>query len=437
MTKNLLLLLLLWSFTLSAQQEIGLHFNRDLWQSNRTNPAFTTNQQLTVTLPSLYFNTETENFAFSDLLSENESGETILNINQIIGQLADRNELSENLQIQTLGIAYQLGKLTLSVDHSIRQNATFDYPKTLPQLIWQGNAQFIGETVDLTHQLNLTAYHEFALGGAFQVTEQLSVGARAKLLSGIGNISTERGDLTLTTSDDVYQLTLAGDYLINSAGYFDFGGFSDFNLDFDLSGLGSGEFLSSNTGLAFDFGAELQLEKLTIAVSIVDLGSINWSDNVNNYGFNQTVEYTGLDVAQAYVEGDISLTSALDTLDQIFNPTETQVTYSTTLPSRFYLSGTYEINEKLTAGALFNGLMYNEQLTPTVAASLRYRLNDNLSVGGTYAVIDETYANVGLNVNAQLGFVQFYALTDNVVGLLNSDYNNANARIGLNLQFGN
>lgn len=438
MTKNVLLLFFsLITFSIAAQQEIGLHFAQDVWQSNRTNPAFTTDKKWVISLPSFYFNTQTENFSFSDLIGENDAGERVLNINTVIAQMEERNRLSENLSLQTLGLAYQLGAITLSFDHSIRQNAIFNYPKTLAQLIWQGNAQFVGETVDLTHHLNLSAYHEFALGAAFRATDQLTVGVKAKLLSGIGDISTERGDLSLFTSDEVYQLSLTGDYLLHSASYLQFDGFDNFDLNFEFGEFKAKNLFSKNTGFAIDLGAKVQLEKLQLAASVIDLGAITWKDNVNNYQFNETIEYNGLDIAQAYVEGDIDISAALDTLDQLFNPIETQNSYKTTLPTRFYMSGQYDVSEKLVVGVLFNGVHFKEDFILTTAASVRYRLNKLLTVGGTYALIDQTYDNLGLNANVQLGPMQIYALSDNIISIFKEKYSNANIRVGMNIQFGN
>lgn len=437
MTKNLLLLFLLVStLSLSAQQEIGLHFAQDIWQSSRTNPAFTTGEKLTIALPSFYFNTRIENFSFADLISKNAEGENTLNINAVIEQMETSNNLTENLSLQTLGIAYQIGAFTLSFDHSIRQNAILNYPKTLPQLIWQGNAQFVGETIDLTHNINISAYNEFAFGVAFQINQQLSVGTRAKLLSGIGNISTERGNLSLFTSDDIYQLSLTGDYLVNSASYLDFGGFDNFDFNFDFGEFNAKKLLGSNTGFAVDFGAQFQFERLKFSASVIDIGTIKWKDEVNNYLFDETIEYNGLDVAQAYVDGDINISAALDTLDQLFNPIETQNEFSTTLPMRFYIGGSFDISDQIIVGALFNGVDFNDKFTSTVAASLRYRINNLLSVGSTYAVIDETYDNLGLNANLQLGPIQVYALTDNIISIFKEEYDNSNIRIGMNVQFG-
>ena len=63
-----------------------------------------------------------------------------------------------------------------------------------------------------------------------------------------------------------------------------------------------------------------------------------------------------------------------------------------------------------------------------------------LSVGGTYTILSEfdSYANLGLNVAAQIGPVQAFATTDNIVAAFQpGDAHTFSARVGVNLLLGN
>ncbi|MEL7021923.1 MAG: DUF5723 family protein, partial [Bacteroidota bacterium] len=392
-----LFLLSLWSLGLSAQQEIGLHFDRTLWQSSRTQPALVPDNQLTIMLPSMYFDVVTENFSIQDALSMSDDGTTTLNIGRIIDQLGTNNEIGQQLSIQTLGVAYRFGKWTLSLEHGLRQYGSGNYPKTLPQLIWEGNGQFVGQTVDLSHQFDITAYHEFVLGAAWELSDQWHIGTRIKLLNGIANTQTERGGLSLFTSDDVFQIRLTGDYLVHTAGVLGIDDLSILDQTLNFNGVDDAGIFSKNMGWAVDLGVAWESEKWTLAASVLDIGRINWKEEVSNYSFEGTVEYNGLDIIRDYAEGQVGFSDVLDTLDATFAPTRSELSYQTVLPRQFYLTGTYACTDKMTLGGLWSGRVTDEGWTPTIAANVRYQLSDQWSVGGNYAIIGNTYDNIGLS----------------------------------------
>lgn len=423
------------SSTLFAQQELGLHLMQDTWQTAQTNPAIVPEQKIVIGLPSLYANHYLTGLNYEDLLGDKDSGQNTLMIGNAIANMKDDNFLREQISIETISFGYRFGSIFLSLNHAVKYNAFFNFPKTLPQLIWQGNAQFIGETVQLDNELQVTGYNEIGLGIAADVSNLITVGAKLKLLTGIGDVSTQNNALSLFTSDDVYQLRLQGDYRINSSSYFNYGGINDFNFQFDFGQINGESIFTSNTGFAFDLGVQIKLEKLKIALSAIDIGQINWTENVNNYSFNGTAEYGGLDVAQAFTEGSISLESALDTLEQVFDIQSQQETYTTRIPTRLYLSTIYDLNDKWRLGAVVQTELYRNQVFPSVAVGANYRLNKALMFGLTYAVINDVYDNIGVNAVVKLGPVQVFATADNIISAFNVVDNNANARVGINLLF--
>lgn len=436
MIKNLLATFLFFlPFLATAQQELGLHFSKNIWQSSFTNPAFTPDSKWMIALPSLYINANSSSISFSDLISTNVQGENVLDVTNLILNLEDRNQLRESVGLQTFAIAYKSDNWSLNFSNAIYQTAFIDYPKSLAQLVWEGNAQFIGQSVDLSNDLEIFAYNEFALGGTYNFSN-ITLGGRAKLLTGLGNISTSRGNLSLQTSDDIYQLTLQGDYIVNSSSYLNFNGFDDFDFQFNFDEFTANKLFTSNTGFAFDLGVSIDLDKLNIAASAVNIGSITWTEEVDNFAYQSTIEYGGLDIAQAYVEGDISIEEALDTLSEIFQPVETNNEYSTKVPERYYLSASYEVTDALTLGILGQAERFRENLYPALAVNAQYQVTKNFGLGATYAMIDDSFDNVGLSANIILGPVQVYAMADNIISAPKIVENNANIRVGVNLLFG-
>lgn len=420
------------SFTAFGQQELGLHLMRQNIIASQTNPAFIPDKKLVISLPNIGFNHFLTNITYPDLIAQNDNGENILTINKAIEKMEEDNILRERLELGTIGLNYRLGKIVLGFNHAFKYNAYLNYPKTLPQLIWQGNAQFVGQTVDLSHDFQVFGYNEFGLSVAAEVLPTLTVGARAKLLTGIGDVSTTSGGLSLHTSDDVYQLQLQSDYLVNSSSYLNFNGFNDFNFQLNFGQFKASDLFRSNLGFAFDLGVHFQTGKLGIALSAIDIGQIKWTENVGNHAFSGTTEYNGLDAAQAFVEGNISFDSAVDTLEQIFQINSTQNSYTTLLPARYYLSTTYQLNDNWRLGAVAHLENYRGRLFPAFGVGANYRLNKFLELGATYSVINEVYDNLGLNALIAVGPVQVFAAADNVIAAFNVIDNNANVRVGVN-----
>ena len=435
----LLAFIALAAYPLLAQQDLSAQLMRHTWQANRTNPALLPDSKFVIGLPGFYNNLLITNITYGDLVFTNEDGKRVLSLDQAIEQLGDNNMVRENLDIETLSFGVRLGNLFLSVGHAARYNAYIDYPKTLPQLIWQGNAQFIGETVDFGFDEQLFGYSELSVGAAYSFKDIVTVGVRGKFLSGISDVSTERSDLSLFTSDDIYQLRMDADLLVNSAGgNLQYGDFNDLRFNFDFANFEAGHIFTSNSGFAFDIGAQVKLGKLDIAASVTDIGRINWETDVTNYNLNGTYEFEGLDVAQDILNNDsTSLGSTLDTLQEIYEVVETSFGYSTTLPARYYLSATYQLNDMWRFGGVFYNENYRDQNFTGVALGANAQLNKFINLGVLYGFRNETYNNVGINAAVKVGPLQIVAATDNVLTAFRlNDSNTANVRVGINLLFG-
>lgn len=423
----------------AQQQELSTLLIPNTWQANRLNPAVVPNSKFVIGGPGLYNNLRVSNIVYNDLFTVNAQGETVLQINNAIAELGDQNRILENLDIETLSLGIKLSDIWLTLGHSLRSNAVLNYPKTLPQLIWQGNAQFIGQTIGFGPELNMNTYHELSLGFVFEVTQGFQLGGRIKYLSGLNSISSQRSLLELTTDDDVYQLTLNADYLVNSAGSLRYDGWSELDVAFNFGALTGDHLFGKNSGTAFDLGASIQLGKLSLSASALDLGAgIKWQDDVRNYSLNGTYEYVGLDLAQNILEDDEELGSVLDTLREIYNPVETTDPYTTILPKRYYLNAGFQLNDMLHLGALVyyeNGELGLSE--PAFAFGANAQLIPALNLGATLAYRHEQFTNLGLNLSVQLGPARILVATDNIFTAIQpKESHSANIRLGTSFLFG-
>ncbi|MBV6655585.1 MAG: hypothetical protein KI786_17580 [Mameliella sp.] len=421
---------------IQAQQDLSTHFLRHTWQAHRTNPALFPDYEMAIGLPGAHNTLHIENVTYNTLFSDNANGERVLNVDQAIREMDDRNVIRENLDIETISLGARFGPFGLSISHAFRFNAFMDYPKTLPQLIWQGNAQFIGQEIEFAPDIDITGYQEFAIGAMFELGNTVVIGGRAKLLSGVGSVNSSRDQLRLDTDSEIYQLTLDADYQINSAASLTYNGFDDIQTNFDFSTFSAEDLFTGNTGFAFDIGAHVKLGKLELAASVLDIGGIDWDEDVDNYSLEGTFEYEGLDFAQRIFDDSTSFGSILDTLEQIYEVEETTEGFRTTLPTRFYLSATLRLRDNWTVGGLIFSERYRGNTFPAAAVSTNLQLLPFLNVGGIYAWRNNRFDNLGLNATVKAGPLQFVAATDNILTVFNPRDSNASyLRLGLNLLF--
>ncbi len=418
--------------SLFAQQELSLHFLRNTWQSSKTNPAFITEHRVHYGMPNLYFNISHSGPSYNDVVIS-RNGENVLDISRVLNSLSDNNQLFTNLELETMSTSFGIKNIRFSVSHAFKMNTYLDYSKDMVELAWNGNSQFIGETIQIGPDFQAFAYNEFALGAAMKILN-VSAGAKLKILTGIGDVSTSRTDASLYTDPDIYQLTFNTDYKINTSSFLAYDGNGDFELDFGK--ITAERLFSKNLGLAVDLGAAFKLGNVEVAASIIDLGYISWKKNATNYTSQGSHTYEGLDVSDIINDESITFEETIDTLAEVFNFDETSASYNTMLPTKLYLSGSYDINKMFKVGGLFYTEVYRGKLFPAFAASGTVKLGKIASLGMVYSIRNQTYDNVGLNATIKLGPVQIFAVTDNVIAAFKPyDSRNVNARIGINTIF--
>ncbi|MEM9930738.1 MAG: DUF5723 family protein, partial [Bacteroidota bacterium] len=171
-----------------AAQDLTVPLISDSWQATFSNPALygQGRGRLTVGLPGFSNDLYAENITYNQLLFT-ENGQRILDLNRIPDLLDERNELRNDFSLETTGAALRGDRLSFGLYHRLRALGQADYPKTLIQLAVEGNAQFIGQTIEIAPLGYATSFHELGLGASYAVTEKIHLGARIKYLSGVAD----------------------------------------------------------------------------------------------------------------------------------------------------------------------------------------------------------------------------------------------------------
>jgi hypothetical protein len=431
-TGTLILFLFLSLRFTFAQQEQTLHFVREIWQSNFTNPAFTLDKKIQILLPSVYYNLNSPDFTVQSLFKPDDAGN--LSINEVVkSRLKEQNRLDANIQIQTLGFSYKpYEKLSLNFYHAINASPYLDLNRDLFKLILEGNSQFLGRAVEFGSTVNASIYTEVGFGASYKLQEHISVGGRIKILNGVAGFFTPQKKLNITFDDANFNLHFDNDFDIKT---YSLTTFSDIRKMKDLVRLG----FTKNKGFAFDLGATATLGRLNFSASIIDLGGfIKWKDDGTSYASKGIYDYAGLKVDKLFKIDSFNLDNLKDTLQKQLGYTETiNPKHTQHIPTKFYISSNYEINEKLTAGLLLYG-----ETNPYSGAKFGLALNATmafykfLSAGGSLSLRNGSISNLGLHAVVKLGPVQLYGVTDNIIQAF-QPFNSkmANGRVGMNLVF--
>jgi len=432
-------LFLLSSMTLSAQ-DLTTPMLTHTWQSTFSNPALYGQQpgQITIGLPGVSNDLAAENITYNELLYT-ENGRRILDLNSLPDLLSERNGIRNDFTLETIGASLRGDRLSAGVYHRLRAFGEADYPKTLVQVIAQGNAQFIGQSVEIAPLGFATSYHEIALGASYAITDNIHFGARIKYLSGIADLRTTLdGSLQLSTGEENFALTLDQDLTINTAGTIDYNGLDDINVNYDLNRIETDDLFSDNNGLAFDLGLFADFGPLHLQAAANDLGArIDWSNDVSNLRLEGIDEFSGLDILEQLLQDSVSFAGAIDSLRAQFEPAEDNNAYRSDLPSTYLIGGEYDVTERLTAGVLL--VHYNRTINSETAFAInaRYEVIEQLTVGLNFNSRRGAAANLGMHLLANIGPVNLLATTDNLLTVFRQkDSSRAAVRLGAALSFG-
>ena len=399
-------------------------------QQTYGNPASLQDHKVSIALPSVTFGFYTP-IALTEMGTV-EDGTLHVDADQFINRLdADGNTPESAQTLESFAFNYRGKRWQANVSHRVRAGASLGVPKGLVQLAAYGNAALAGAPVQVAPEVNGTAYQEFALGGAFGISEFITVGARFKYLLGAAAIQTNRASATIFTDADTYNSTITTDVSLSTAGYPVT--FTGREVDFgEISGLAG-----AGTGFALDLGMTFRpSEALEVGLSVRDLGSIAWKGEAKEHVSRGEYTFEGYegnvfdDEEFAFDFGEV-----IDTIvsEVAFNSTD--ATFKTSLPTTAQATVRYRIMPKTTAHATAFAGRYAEWRSG-FGIGLSQRVGEWLHVGGL-AGVKAGGGYLGANILFDVFGPQIYFACDNVLSAMNvNDANDVFVRAGLNLAFG-
>ncbi len=416
--------------TANAQQNLTLYNMPMVQQSQYANPAIRPEARLNIgalpVLTSNYLNFANSGFTLSQVVRQ-ENGKTKIDLDNMLSKLGKKNILSATAEIDLLSFGFKQKQNYWSFSIIEKIDYRMMYPKDLFSLAIQGNAAAdnIGRTLNLGLKNDFNAYAEIGVGFNRIIKEdKLIIGGKLKYLSGQANLYTKRANATLFTDKDSLDITASSDVAIYASAPV---------TDYKSGSIDTKAFTSfKNNGVGLDLGAQYNLnEKIKLSASVIDLGFIRWNNHnmsVISDNPNATATFKGVDISQFFLNTTnpdsasvgASINNTLDSLAKTFNvTTDTNAkAYNSPLFTKVYLGGNYQLNKWSNASALLYGQFYAKGLRPAVTLGYNVAAKHWLRFSVTYSMLNRSFANVGAGLSINLGGLQWYIVSDNVLGTI-------------------
>ena len=437
----------------NAQQVSPVDFMRlNPYQIN-ANPATDLPYQsvMSLVIGNIDLNVQNTTLRYDNLFEfDAQNRPSIINLRQFANSLKESNYFGLNANWDLFTLYKRFDKNLWTFNWGIKVQGDAKYSDGLFKLLGYGNSAFVGEDnpVKVNLDLNVMAYQEWSVGYQMNITEQLSVGGRAKLLFGVVDVKTDVFNVELYTDPDTYALQLKEQALVKAA--------MPNAVYVDESGklMGNGPFsmgeLFCNPGFGVDLAAEYRFdEEFSAVAAIHDLGFIHWGKNniimtsqLNDAGQfydNGSFLFSGLDWEQLQLisSDEWYREQFLDTLPQYFQlEFATLQKYNTVLNTNLLLRGNYDFDDHNRISAQVQGCFLGSGFRPALTLAYCGSFYDNLNVCATYTAMPHSYDNIGLGISAMIETCNIYLTTNNLFGLfkpLNTSAFNAHVGIVFNL----
>ena len=449
-------------------QYIQTQYFLNIPQSSQLNPAYRPQANVFIGLPVLsgtYFGMSNNLLNVSKLIQPMPGADSLITIlhpdydrDSFFRSIGNKGFISTEVNVPLISVGFSAADVWwVDLGISVKGMVRGRLPADLFTLALEGNEGFVGSSADLSGMgVHAQTYLETYVGLSRNITDRLRVGGRLKFMQGALSASIIADKLELKVNND-YSQSLDTEVALKLNGPFDVtldeDGFIEdilFREDFGFSEVGPS---FKNFGLGIDVGAEYMLmDNLQLSASIIDLGFIRWGRE--SYTFTATNDFTfdGFDISEV-IEGDKKFDQIVeefgDSLLTTFDFVESEEGYTTGLPTKLYLAGSYKPVDFLALGALSRtsiGMGVRESLT--LSATLF--AGDVLSTSLSYTMTNRSFNNFGFGLGVRGGFFQFYAVVDQIptswvefTGDGGNDrvvvpqrFDYMNVRFGINLLFG-
>nr|WP_321247926.1 DUF5723 family protein [uncultured Psychroserpens sp.] len=459
-------ILLFYSFLAFSQNKEVLYDFNDIPQTLNLNPGALIEFDKHFGIPLLsqfHFNFGSSGVSAYDIFKD-DGVDINTKIGNAITALSDKDYFTINQQLEIINGGWRKDENTY-FSYGIYEEADviLYFPKDLATLVWEGNANYIGRPFSLS-DINLKAelLSVFHFGINKKLSKKLTIGGRAKIYSSIANVKSANNSGTFTTrpstsGDNFYEHTFQSlDGLIQTSGIASLLGDENSDVGQDIKTLRKRILLGGDLGLGFDLGFTYQpKDQHAITGSIVDLGAIFHSKDVESYHLNGSYTTEGLELVFPPLLDINGETPYWDDLEDEFNENIKIDTLKTKYVSwrSTKLNASYRYNFGKGIGQdcdcyagskpYLNSVGFQlftvfRPKRPQVAVTAFYyrRLFDFMKLKATYTIDDFSAYNIGLGASFNIGAFNMYFTGNNLFELQNiSKSQSVSLQFGMNLIF--
>ena len=436
---------------------------RGVPQSSRVNPAYQPNCKFYIGVPVLgpvVMEVSSNPLAYKDIIYPHPSEDSLItflhplgNKEAFMNKLKPLNYISTDIRATLLSFGFRTTAGFFTFDMTTRTEEALYFPADLARLLMYGAGEGETYTLDGT-RADITAFDEIAVGWSHSIASKWQVGARAKMLFGIGDITTQRSNLSLSTSEELW--SLKSDLMVSASlpfaevTYDEDGKIEDIEIE-EFSQLNLGQisrygFNTRNTGFAVDLGVNYRpTNQLLISASVVDLGYIKWKDGVHDATHSTEYEYSGVelnpfDFSDDYTMGDYldSVFSDMgDSLDSFLQFTQGRA-YSKRLNSKLYIGASYSVTPNINFGLLSRTDFLRHHIAQQITASANFSAGRFFNFTLSYTYKDSYLKNIGAGLSFLAGPLNIYVISDNALNAVfwPQETHSVNFWFGMNFMFG-
>ena len=329
-----------------------------------------------------------------------------------LSDLHSENLVNADIRVNLLGFgAYTANRKHFwSFDLNLRTSVSTQFPYELFHFFKTGESAQVRNL-----GLSSDAYAEAGFNYSFPIGEKFYVGARVKFLVGLARAKSYFTQFNVSLGENEWYAEAVGELEVNSnlltiptrqeAGqdgvYRNYYQLDD--MEFDA------KFKPAGYGAAFDIGATYEpIPNLLVSAAINDIGFIAWNKASSMHGtVSRRLTFDGAQVDASGV-ADIDFDLGELKFEQVDEESATRMLHYT-----MNLGAEYRLwDRRVGFGALYQIHKYDYAALHNLTASVNFQPMRWFGLSGSYSFIDNRASALGLGLNLNPGWINFYVATD-------------------------
>ena len=329
-----------------------------------------------------------------------------------LSDLHSKNLVNADIRVNLLGFgAYTANRKHFwSFDLNLRTSVSTQFPYELFHFFKTGESAQVRNL-----GLSSDAYAEAGFNYSFPIGEKFYVGARVKFLVGLARAKSYFTQFNVSLGENEWYAEAVGELEVNSnlltiptrqeAGqdgvYRNYYQLDD--MEFDA------KFKPAGYGAAFDIGATYEpIPNLLVSAAVNDIGFIAWNKASSMHGtVSRRLTFDGAQVDASGV-ADIDFDLGELKFEQVDEESATRMLHYT-----MNLGAEYRLwDRRVGFGALYQIHKYDYAELHNLTASVNFQPVRWFGLSGSYSFIDNRASALGLGLNLNPGWINFYVATD-------------------------